>query len=184
VSCSAALTIVATLGIWGLSSPTISSASTTPTCATSDLVVWLNTTASGAAGSDYYHVNFTNIPSHSCALEGYPGVLGISFPNTPLGSAVAHDAVHPARLFTLASARSATGLAASNSHNSVTAILQLTDVGNYSATKCPPVTAVGLRVNPPGQTATSLIPYPFVACSKTGSHYLHVEAIQKYVATQ
>jgi hypothetical protein len=147
-------------------------------------VVWLNTTASGAAGSDYYHVNFTNISSHSCTLEGYPGVLGFSLPNTPLGSAAAHDAVHPAKLFTLTSARNAADLAASNSHNSVTAILQLTDVGNYSATTCSPVTAAGLRVNPPGQTAQSLIPYPFVACSKSGPRYLHVEAIQKYVATQ
>jgi len=184
VSCSAAFTIIATLGVWGLSSPTISSASTTPTCATSDLVVWLNTTANGTAGSDYYNVNFTNLSSHSCTLEGYPGVSGLSLGSTQLGSAAARDAAHPAKLLTLASARTATGLAAANAHNSATAILQITDVGNFSSGTCAQVTAAGLRVYPPAQTTAKEIPFPFVACSKTGPRYLHVEAVQKYVATQ
>ena len=184
MSCSAAFTIVATLGVWGLSGPTISSAATTPTCATSDLVVWLNTTASGAAGSAYYNVNFTNLSSHSCTLEGYPGVSGISLASTQLGSAAARDAAHPAKLLTLASARTAKGLAAANTQNSVTAILQITDAGNYPASTCAQVTAAGLRVFTPGQTKAKVIPYPFVACSKSGPHYLHVEAIQKYIPTQ
>jgi hypothetical protein len=178
------LTIVASLGVWGLSGPTISSAATTPKCTTADLVVWLNTTASGAAGSAYYKINFTNLSTRSCTLEGYPGVLGLSLASTQLGSFAASNKAHPAKLFTLVSARTAKGLAAANTHNSVTAILQITDVGNFSASACAQVTAAGIGVTPPGQSAVRVLPYPFVACSKSGPRYLHIEAIQKYVATQ
>jgi len=183
VSSSTALAIVAALGVWGLSGPTVSSASTS-SCTTSDVVVWLNTSGSGAAGSAYYNLNFTNLSSHSCTLEGYPGVSGLSLASTQLGSSAARNAAHTATLITLASAHTATGLAASNSHNSATAILQITDVSNFSASICGQVTAAGLRVYPPGQSVAKVIPYPFVGCSKSGSRYLHIEAIQKYVATQ
>lgn len=184
VTYSGALTIMASLGVWGLTRPATSSASTTSTCATSDLAVWLNTSASGTAGSDYYIVNFTNLSSHSCTLGGYPGVSSVTLSTSQLGSAAARDTAHAAKLFTLVSAQGASGLAAANTKNSATAILQITDVGNFSASKCGPVTAAGLRVYPPGQTSAKVIPYPFVACAKSGPKYLHVEAIQKYVATQ
>lgn len=183
MSCSAALTIIASLGVWGLSGPTVSFASTT-SCTTSDVVVWLNTSASGTAGSDYYNVNFTNLSSQSCTLEGYPGVTGLSLTSTQLGSAAARDKAHAAKLFTLVSARTAKGLAAANTKNSVTAILQITDAGNYPASTCAQATAAGLSITPPGQSTAKVIPYPFVACTKSGPKYLHVEAIQKYVATQ
>jgi hypothetical protein len=111
-------------------------------------------------------------------------VSGLSLASTQLGSSAARDAARAATQITLTSARTATGLAASNTHNSATAILQITDVGNFSASMCAQVTAAGLRVYPPGQTAAKVLPYPFVACAKSGPHYLHVEALQKYVATQ
>lgn len=149
MSCSTALTIVASLSVWDLSVPTVSSASTTPACATSDLVVWLNTSASGTAGSDYYIVNFTNLSSHSCTLKGYPDVSGISSANTQLGSAAARNAAHAAKVFTLASTRGAQGLMLGNTKNSVTTILQIADADNYPATTCAQVTAAGLRVYPP-----------------------------------
>jgi len=183
VECFAAFTFVASLGVVGLSGPSVSFASTTTSCTTSDLVVWLNTSGSGAAGSAYYNLDFTNLSAHSCTLQGYPAVWGLSLANTPLGSPAARNAEHSAALITLTSARTATGLGAANSHNSVTAILQITDVGNFPASTCAQVTAAGLRVFPPGQPQ-ALIPFPFVACGKSGPHYLHVEAIQKYVATQ
>jgi hypothetical protein len=40
------------------------------------------------------------------------------------------------------------------------------------------VLAAGLRVYPPGQTASELVPYPFEACARSGPVYLHVEAVQ------
>lgn len=186
VSWSSALVLVAALGVWGFpSGPLASNATTSPSpCTTSDLVVWLNTSGNGAAGSAYYNLNFTNLSSRSCTLKGYPGVSGLSLTSTQLGSSAARDVAHAATLITLTSARSAAGLAASNAKNSATVILQMTDANNYPASTCGQVTAAGLRVYPPGQTASKVIPFPFVACSKSGPRYLHVEAEQKYVATR
>jgi hypothetical protein len=39
-------------------------------------------------------------------------------------------------------------------------------------------------VYPPDQTASKIVPYPFVACSKRGPLILHVEPIQKGVLGQ
>jgi hypothetical protein len=110
--------------------------------------------------------------------------LGLSLASTQLGSFAARDTAHPAKLFTLLSARTAKGLAVANTHNSVTAILQITDADNYPASKCAQVTAAGLGVTLPGQSSAKEIPYPFVACSTSGPRYLHIEAVQKYVATK
>jgi hypothetical protein len=40
------------------------------------------------------------------------------------------------------------------------------------------VTAGGLRVYIPGQKASTVIPFPFRACSKSGPTYLSVEPIE------
>jgi hypothetical protein len=45
------------------------------------------------------------------------------------------------------------------------------------------VNAGGLRVYPPGQTASKLVPFPFRACSRSGPGYLSVEAVQKGIIT-
>jgi hypothetical protein len=37
----------------------------------------------------------------------------------------------------------------------------------------------GLRVYPPGQTASNVVPFPFRACSRTGQSNLLVRAMQK-----
>ena len=56
------------------------------------------------------------------------------------------------------------------------ATLLVTDVGNY-ATGCNPVTAAGLRVYPPGQTAAKVIGFPFGACSGSGPVYLTAQPV-------
>jgi len=182
---SGAVALVGVLTVMGLSSgPVASSTTKVPECTTTNLVVWLNTSGSGAAGSTYYSINFTNISAHSCRITGYPGVSAITQAGIQLGSAASRDAAHPVSMITLTSARSARGLETSASHNTATAILQLTVAENFPISACSAITAAGLRVYPPGQKESTVIPYPFVACFKSGPQYLHVEALQRYVATQ
>jgi hypothetical protein len=181
------MALVAALGVWGVTSgPIVTSAAatTTPACTTQNLDVWLNTSGSGAAGSSYYRVNFTNLSAHTCTLFGYPGISSVSQSGIQLGAAAARDAAHAASTITLTSARSAAGLEKSTSHNTATAILQITVAENFPISACAAITAAGLRVYPPGQKESSVIPFPFVACAKSGPRFLHVEAVQRYVATQ
>jgi hypothetical protein len=179
-----ALVLVAALFVWGFSSRLLASAAvTTPACTTANLDVWLNTMASGTAGSDYYNLNLTNLSAHSCTLYGYPGVSAVTQAGIQLGSAAGRDDAHAPSTITLTSARSARGLETSTVHNTATIILQITDTGNYSPSFCVPITAAGLRVYPPGQKESTVVPYPFVACAKPGPTFLHVEAVQRYVVT-
>ncbi len=178
-----ALTLVAGLAVWGLPSvPTSSAAAATPACTTANLDVWLNTQGNGAAGSSYYNLNFTNLSAHACTLRGYPGVSGITQAGIQLGSAASRDAQHAPALITLTSAKTARGFDDNISRSTATVILQITDVFNFPAASCGPITAAGLRVYPPGQKESTVVPYPFVACANGASVYLHAEAVQKYVA--
>jgi hypothetical protein len=78
------------------------------------------------------------------------------------------------RVVTLAS-----GTSASMAGATATAVLGITDVGAFSPRQCGPVTAAGLRVYPPNQTVSSVVPFPFRGCSRRGPVYLHVESVQK-----
>jgi hypothetical protein len=146
--------------------------------------VWLNTTGNGAAGSSYYNLNLTNLSSHSCTLFGYPGVSAITQAGIQLGSSAGRDAQHASTRVTLASARTAKGFETSTARNTATVILQIAVAENFPASVCSPITAAGLRVYPPGQKESTVVPFPFVACAKAGPQFLHVEAVQRYVATQ
>ena len=68
VACAAMAAIVA--------APTAATAGT-PACSASSLVVWLDTQGSGAAGSSFYELQFTNLSRRSCRLAGYPGVSAV-----------------------------------------------------------------------------------------------------------
>jgi hypothetical protein len=147
-------------------------------CTTSGIVVWLNARGNGAAGSMYYDLQFTNLSAHSCTLEGYPGLSGVNLAGRQLGSAAARNSTASPKVITLASGASGTGLGAASSANTATAVVRLTDVGNLTS-GCAHATAAGFRVYPPDQTASKVVPFPFVACSHTGPIYLHVDSIQK-----
>jgi hypothetical protein len=43
--------------------------------------------------------------------------------------------------------------------------------------ECRPVTAAGLRVYPPNQKGSKVVPFPFRACSRVRPVYLHVQAV-------
>jgi hypothetical protein len=135
-------------------------------CSSSSLVVWLNTQGNGAAGSSFYNLEFTNLGASSCTLSGYPGVSGVGLSGSQLGSAASRNPQPKPAAVTLAPRATA--------H----VVLRIVDALNYPKSACAPVTAAALRVYPPGKTASKLVPYPFLACSRAGSNYLSVEAVQ------
>jgi len=146
-------------------STTSGGGTTTGACGSSALAVSLDTKGSGAAGSVYYTLKFTNTSGQSCTLAGYPGVSGVNASGVQLGSAAGRDATTAATTITLASGATATST------------LQITDVGNFAASTCQPTTAAGLRVFAPNQTVSTRITFSFGACAKTGPVYLHVTPV-------
>jgi hypothetical protein len=133
-------------------------------CATSGLVVWLDTQGDGTAGSIYYKLEFTNLSGHACTLAGYPGVSAVDLGGRQLGSAGSRNTSH------VRTVRLANGATA-------TAVLRITEAGNFPNSACHRVGAAGVRVYPPNETASKVVPFPFDACSRTGPVYLSVEAV-------
>jgi hypothetical protein len=151
--------------VWPAAPTAAGSSAVIRACATSDLVVWLDTAGSGAAGSVYYHLRFTNLSGRACTLHGYPGVSAIRIGGRQLGRAAGRNAARPSRRIVVASGATA---------NSV---LRIVNAGNYPASRCRPTTAAGLRVYPPNQRASQVVPFPFRACSGTRPAVLTVEAV-------
>jgi hypothetical protein len=124
-------------------------------CAPSDLKVTIVTSGGGAAaGSTYYPLNFTNVSSSSCTLDGYPG---ISFVTSPTGSQIGR----PASRNPVVAAAPVTLAPGGFAH----ATLQVVDALNYSASACHPVTAHWLRVFPPNQFSAANISFTAMTCS-------------------
>lgn len=139
----------------------------TPGCAARTLNIWLNTRPGRTAGSTYYKLEFTNLSSRACTLRGYPGVSAIAPSGRQLGSPAARNAAHRLRTITLTGGASAI------------ALLQVTDVHNFPPSACRPATAAGLRVYAPGATRAATVPFPFLACSRTGTVALRAESVQR-----
>ena len=140
-------------------------ASGTPSCATGALVAWLDTNGDSAAGSTYFKLKLTNLSGRRCALRGYPGVSAVDLAGRQLGSAAGRNAHTRPSTVSLAPGRTAA------------AVLQVAHTGVYQTTECRPVTAAGLRVYPPNQKGSKVVPFPFRACSRVGPVYLHVQAV-------
>jgi hypothetical protein len=164
IACAAVLAPVVALA--ATSSSPRELAGGTPRCTTAGLVVWLNTQGSGTAGSTFYKLKLTNLSGHACTLTGYPGVSGVNLAGHRLGSAAARD--HSVTPHTVRLPAGATR----------TAVLQIVNVGNFSATACHPVTAAGLRVFPPNTFRSKVVPFPFRACSRSGPAYLIVRPVR------
>jgi len=162
VTCAAALAPAAALASPGSHAGAAPAA--TPPCATSGLDVWLNTQGSGASGRTFYYLEFTNLSGTSCHLFGYPGVSGVTLGGTQIGSPAARYSNNP---HTVTLANGAT------TH----ALVGVVNAGVIPAPQCHPVTASGLRVYPPNQTQSRVVPYPFPACSRTGPIYLFISPV-------
>jgi len=137
-----------------------------PGCQTPGLVIWLDTNGNGAAGSVFYHLEFTNLSGRRCTLNGYPFITGVNLRGRQLGRRAAFGSGTP-HVVTLGAGKTAT------------ALLQIVEVGNFPPSACRPVTAAGLRVFPPNQTRAKVVPFPFGACSRSGPVYLTVGPVRK-----
>jgi hypothetical protein len=165
-----------TLGLVGTAAATSTSpvehasaaaAASTPRCAISGLVIWLDTRGEGTAGATFYYVEFTNLSPNACTLSGYLRVSGINLDGRQLGSEGAP----------YSTAKSGEVVLASGARASMA--LRITDVDNFTPSACYKVTAAGLRVYAPSQSSFKVVPFPFDACSRTGPIYLHELAVQK-----
>jgi Protein of unknown function (DUF4232) len=145
------------------------SAASAPACATSELVVWLNTNGSGAAGSIFYTLEFTNLSSHPCTLSGFPGVSAVDLSGHRIGAPGKRDNFAAPHTVTLGSGPNA---------RAAIATLRIVENGNFPRSSCGPVTAAGLRVYPPNQRASKLVPFPFGACSHSADGVLSVRAVR------
>jgi uncharacterized protein DUF4232 len=134
-------------------------------CTTSRLVIWLNTTGNGTAGSTFYNLYFTNLSRRTCSLKGYPGVSAVDLSGRRLGRAASREASQTPAAVTLRPGGTAT------------AVLRLVDPGNFSAAACNVVTAAGLRVYPPRETRSKVVPFPFKTCSRSAVGGLSVRAV-------
>jgi hypothetical protein len=136
-----------------------------PSCLTSGLVIWLDTAGNGAAGSVYYNLYFTNLSARTCRLRGYPRVSAVNLTGRQVGRAASRESVGKPTTVTLQ--REATAAA----------LLRVVDAANFTASACHEATAAGLRVYPPGQARSKVIPFPFKVCSLTGVGVLSVRAL-------
>lgn len=148
-----------------------------PACAPGQLAVWIDTQGNGAAGSVYYHLQFTNISVHSCTLTGYPGVSAVNAAGRRLGRPASRSVLHPTRRVSLSGAPFAEGgpigLGAT-----ATAVLRILNVDNYPAARCGRATAVGLRVYAPNQSVAKFVSLPLLACTHPTAPFLSVESVQ------
>jgi hypothetical protein len=136
-------------------------------CKTSGLVIWSNNGAGGGtAGSVFYKIRLTNLSGRACILMGYPKVSAVNLAGKGIGSAAQPEAGQVPKPVKLAKGATAT------------ALLRVVDPGNFSPSACHEVTAAGLRVRPPGQSASKLIPLPFATCSLASQHTLSVGVVK------
>jgi Domain of unknown function (DUF4232) len=144
------------------------SSTSTPRCTSAALAVWIGVgEGTGAAGSNYYPLELTNVSGGRCHLFGFPGVS--AWDGRQDGSAAARETGFTPHTVTLAPRASA--------H----AVLQIVNAGNFSPSACRPVTAGSLKVYPPNARRAQLVPFQFSACSAKGPIFLRVRPVQPRV---
>ena len=140
----------------------------TPLCQTPGLVIWLDTNGNGTAGTTFYKLHFTNLSGSACTLNGFPFLFAVNLTGHQVGPRAPFRTPPSPHLVTLANGKTAT------------AVLGIRDTGAFPRAACRPVTAAGLRVFPPNQTRSKLVPFPFSTCSRAhGPASLNVGAVTK-----
>jgi uncharacterized protein DUF4232 len=127
------------------------SAPRAPGCSTATLKVSLGP-ANGTAGTVFYPIRFRNTSKVNCSLRGYPGVSAVTSSGKQIGNAAARSGQ-----------RFGTVTLAPGKQRS--AAVGIVDTGNFSKSKCKPVTAAGLKVFPPNTRRAVIIKKKFSTCS-------------------
>lgn len=125
--------------------------------------------SSGAAGSIYQPVIWTNKSQSACTLDGYPGVSYVA-PGTgkQVGAAATRNPQHAASIVTIRPGGHAS------------AVVQMANYQNYPSANCKATAVSGVRVYPPGSRSAEFVKFAQArkACS-TNVHQLSVEATVK-----
>jgi Domain of unknown function (DUF4232) len=125
----------------------------TAKCTAAQLEVWLGLgEGGGTLGSVFYPLEFSNTSRHACTLNGFPGVSAIGSGGHQIGPAASRNGQHHGTV-TLSPGRTA--------H----VILRIVDAGALCSSS---VTAVALKVFPPGATGSDFVPFSFQACAHRG----------------
>ncbi|WP_232664414.1 DUF4232 domain-containing protein [Pseudonocardia sp. TRM90224] len=123
-------------------------------CTTAELAGSLGGGDAGA-GSTFRALLLTNKGTRTCELRGYPGVSYVAGDDGhQVGPAAAMDGPRGGEVFI-------------KPGQAVAAQLRLVNVLNYDQAACKPVPVRGLRVYPPGDTASLYIPMEGTGCSAT-----------------
>jgi hypothetical protein len=146
---------------------TQASPATVPLCQTPGLVIWLDTSGKVTLGTVSYSLEFTNLSGQSCTLNGFPFLAAVDLHGHQVGHRAVFDHSTAPHQVTLGRGKTAT------------AVLQVVDAGNLQRSACHPVTAAGLRVYPPNQTRSKIVPFPLPTCSKASAHILFVGPVRK-----
>jgi hypothetical protein len=170
---SACVICAASIGVAGASLPAANGApsasgASTQRCASSGLVVWLDTQGNGTAGSIYYQLQLTNLSGRTCTLRGYPGVSAVGLSGRQLGRAASREGGRSPSTVTLANGATAR------------ATLRIVVAGAFPSSSCRLTTAAGLRVYPPDQSTSRMVPFPFEACAHSGPTVLSVGPVRRY----
>jgi Protein of unknown function (DUF4232) len=157
-----ALTLGLGGAVWATTAASAAPAAT-PACATANLSVWVDVNqGSGAAGTIFYPLDFTNTGRQACTLDGYPGVSATNANGRQLGRAAGRNPQYKARTVTIP--------AGGTAH----AILSWVEIGNFTASGCKPATASLIKVYPPNRKSAALGFFSLQACTSTKALYTYL----------
>lgn len=135
-------------------SDTASGNGATASCATSDLKVSLGQSGA-AAGTFYQRVEFRNAGTEDCTLTGYPGVSFADDSGHQVGASASRNPANASATVTLAPGSTAY------------ANLGIPNYGNFPAANCAAANATMLRVYPPNQRDSVMVPDAQKICTTT-----------------
>jgi Protein of unknown function (DUF4232) len=149
------------LAVWDLCQPKPPPSAGPQRCTTAQLTVTIGATQ-GAAGTDLYPLVFTNSGTATCLLQGFPGV---SFAG-PSGAQVAWPATRVGSL-------NGPTIRVDPGSSATSEVLLHAAAG----LSCPtPTTVTGLRVFPPNQYASVIVPTHQLVCTNAPKATLQVYA--------
>jgi len=167
IAVSAALTMGIGATAWAASSASAAPAAPAaiPRCQAGDLGVWVNADSEdGAAGHQYFHMDFTNLTHHTCYLDGYPGVSAVNLSEKQIGAAARQDPVAPAKVIDIAP--------------DATAHATFSYVDVVVDPTCKPTTPALLKVYPPDDRGAAHAFFDLPVCAKASVTDLEVARVQ------